>query len=162
MKKVTLVLLSLSLCFTLSSGNVIAPSKPQIEQLPISAENLWKEIKALDLRYPEFVFAQALLESGTFTSRLFRVHNNLFGMKVPKYRESVAIGQSKSGYAKYAHWTESVKDYALFQEYVVTKRGYDTKTEYIQYLDRLYSESTGYVRKLNGIITRYKFILQQS
>lgn len=133
---------------------------PIKEELPtLSKQNLWCQIKESGLKFPEFVFAQALLESGHFTSKLTKLNNNLFGMRIPTKRETVAIGKSRSGYAIYDHWTQSVEDYLLFQDYVINVRGYNTKEKYIGYLNRLYSESDGYVKKLNTIIKNHKSIL---
>lgn len=126
----------------------------------LSKENLWKEIKTLDIKYPEFVFAQAILESGHFKSNLSKINNNLFGMKVPSRRETLAIGKSKSGYAIYKHWKDSVKDYLLFQNYILSKNNYDTKEKYIDFISRRYSETEGYVSKVNKVVKSNKEIFE--
>jgi hypothetical protein len=156
---------TLFLCVLICLGSVTIIGRENLNfsvngELPtLSKQNLWCQIKESGIKFPEFVFAQAVLESGHFTSNLFKLNNNLFGMRIPTKRETVAVGRSKSGYAIYDHWTQSVNDYMLFQNYVINVRGYNTKEKYIGYLNRLYSESDGYVKKLNTIIKNHKSIL---
>ena len=48
------------------------------------------KIKQLNLKYPHIVYAQAMLESGNFTSKIFRENNNMFGMKQARVRINLA------------------------------------------------------------------------
>jgi len=121
-------------------------------------ELLWSELKANDVKFPEIVFAQAVLESGHFKSFIFRTNNNLFGMRYPKVRETLATG-AKSGYAVFSDWQSSVKDYKLWQDRFIQKRGIDTKAEYLTELDKVYSESNGYSAKLKKIIKNFEYLL---
>jgi len=124
----------------------------------LTKQKLWEEIKSLNIEHAEIVFAQAILESGHFQSKVFRLNNNLFGMRLPKKRETTALGKNL-GYAKYTNWIDSVKDYALFQQFVMRKKTYN-KTEYLSYLDRVYCQSKGYSAKLKKIIKDHKNILE--
>ena len=124
----------------------------------LTKEVLWKEIKSLNIEHAEIVFAQAILESGHFRSKLFKINNNLFGMRLPKKRETTAVGKNL-GYAKYENWIESVKDYALYQQFVMKRKNY-TEVEYFKYLDRVYCESGGYSTKLKKIIKNHKELLE--
>ena len=81
----------------------------------ISPSNLYQEILESDVKFPEVVFAQALLESGNFTSNVFKEENNLFGMKYPRRRKTTSLEEGDTGYANYVHWTHSVYDYKLWQ-----------------------------------------------
>ena len=54
----------------------------------ITRENLYEQIINYGIKFPDVVLAQAVLESGQFTSKLFKSANNLFGMRIPKKRES--------------------------------------------------------------------------
>lgn len=148
MKKLFLILF---VCLLSLKG--ISQSLPKI-----SKENLWKEILEAGIKFPEYVFAQALLESGTFTSRVFKMNSNLFGMKVPKKRETVAVNKTSSGYAKYPHWTESVQDYLLFQNHIMVK--YNTKEKYIAYLSTRYAETDDYVSRLHRVMKENKNIIK--
>jgi len=124
----------------------------------LTKENLWLTIKAMDIMYPEIAFAQAILETGHFKSNNCKEANNLFGMMMPNVRETVAIGKNQRGFAVYETWIHSVQDYALYQEFMMRKRKM-TKSQYLNFIDRKYSESKGYARKLREIIQRHKNIL---
>ena len=83
--------------------------------VPFSKENLEKEINKQGIKYPDIVMAQAKIESGHFTSAIFKENNNLFGMKLPAQRKTTAIGKNR-GHAKYETWQDSVEDYKIWQD----------------------------------------------
>jgi flagellum-specific peptidoglycan hydrolase FlgJ len=80
-----------------------------------SPQNLQQEIVKQGIKYPDIVMAQAKIESGHFSSPIFKENNNLFGMKLPESRKTTAIGKNR-GHAKYNTWQDSVKDYKLWQD----------------------------------------------
>ena len=49
---------------------------------PLTIANLYDEIQRQGLKFPKIVLAQALLESGHFSSRLAQEQNNLFGLRL--------------------------------------------------------------------------------
>lgn len=58
-------------------------------------------------------------ETGTWTSRLFRDANNLFGMKQPMTRATYSVGPTKSSegnFATFRSLDDSVKDLLLYME----------------------------------------------
>lgn len=118
------------------------------DSVKLNRSNLLRVIDSLNIKYPDIAYAQALIESGSLKSHLARVNHNIFGMKVSEYRKSTAIGHSRFGYARYANWIESVKDYSNFQEKVFSKYGEMSKEEYLRYLNRKYAESKGYAKKI--------------
>jgi flagellum-specific peptidoglycan hydrolase FlgJ len=61
--------------------------------------------------------SQWLHETGKGTSRVFIEDKNLFGMKMPKKRPTVALGPDKNGYAIYRSYADSVRDLFLWFEY---------------------------------------------
>ena len=124
----------------------------------LTKENLWLTIKAMDIMYPEIAFAQAILETGHFKSQNCKEANNLFGMMMPNVRETVAIRKNENGFAVYETWMHSVQDYALYQEFMMRKKKM-TRSQYINFIDRKYSESRGYAKKLRDIIKRHQYIL---
>lgn len=128
------------------------------EEKLLNKKNLWCEIKRINMKYPEIVFAQAILESGNLSSSLCKKYNNLFGMRLPRKRKTTAISESESKYAIYKDWSESVKDYKLFQEHIIIK-GYNTSDKYIEYIDNKYSESIGYKKALYKIIKDNSYLL---
>lgn len=85
------------------------------------SEKLLKECLYYEkIKNPSIVLLQARLETGDYTSIIFQDNNNLFGMKYPsRGRETPALG-ILYGHAYYRHWTDSVKDYKLFQEWYLS------------------------------------------
>ena len=98
---------------------------------------------------PEIVFNQAVHETGYFTSELFWVANNCFGMRYPGRRETTAISEYKY-HARYKHWIDSVRDLKLWQAYWHSK-GYDL-TDYIAFLiDVAYATDKRYIELITNI-----------
>ena len=127
------------------------------ESDPISHIGLYNEILEQGIEFPDVVFAQAILESSHFKSKIYRENNNIFGMKVPKRRTTTSVG-SKNGYSVYQSWRESIMDYYYYQEMIFKKRKM-TKKEYFIFLDKNYAKGESYSKKLKDIINRYKNIL---
>jgi hypothetical protein len=94
----------------LPRSNVKIPMAP----LPTPQEIMY-EIKRAGIIHPEIAYAQALLETGHFKSAVFIENHNLFGMKLPSQRQTLAIGKNR-GHAKYKTWQDSVKDYKMWQD----------------------------------------------
>ena len=103
-------------------------------------EKLIQYLKDLNIKYPEVVYAQAVMESGNFKSKMFRVDNNLFGMRKAKSRCTVALDGGT--YAKFKTWRESVIDYALYQTTFVKK--IKSQSEYTNYLAENYATGKAY------------------
>ena len=120
---------------------------------------VYNEILEQEVEFPDIVFAQAMLESGNLTSKICKENNNLFGMKVPSKRETLATGQ-KYGYAKYSYWQESIADYYLYQRMLFSKRDY-TRKEYLAHINKTYSETKGYVNRLNRILKEFSNVIYE-
>lgn len=112
-------------------------------------DRLIELIKRLNFKYPEIVYAQAILESGHFKSRTFIENNNLFGMKEPTQRVNISSG-SQNDYAYYKTWQESVIDYAFYSATYLSK--IPSQEEYFNYLAQFYAEDPDYVKKLKNVI----------
>ena len=112
-------------------------------------ELLIKEISKLNFKYPHIVLAQAILETGTFESKIFKENNNLFGMKEARIRINLAKG-TQYGHAYYDHWKESLMDYALWY----STYAYKCKNEEQLYklLNKQYAEAKYYPQALKRII----------
>lgn len=61
----------------------------------------------------KMIISQAAFETGNFTSRIFKQNHNLFGMKLPKLRNTLATGE-KFGHATFNSDFDSIKDYKLY------------------------------------------------
>lgn len=118
---------------------------------------LYFEILENNIQYPDIVLAQAILESGYMTSQIFIENNNLFGMRFPERRETTAISENK-GYSVYDCWTDSVKDYKLFQDFLFRNKE-KTRDEYFDYLSRIYAEDGSYVAFVKEIIKDTEYIV---
>lgn len=113
-------------------------------------EVLVKYMDSVGVKYINFSLAQAIHESANFRSSLFQKHNNMFGMKVSVYRETTAIGKIAGGYAIYASWKDSVKDFYIFQQKVLKK--YSSYEAYTGYMYRNYAKDPLYKQKLQKYI----------
>jgi len=104
---------------------------------------------SLNVKFPHIVLAQARLESGNYTSKVFKENNNLFGMKEARVRINTAVG-TQYNHACYEHWRESVYDYAFYQSTYLYRL--KTEKEYFTYLDQSYAEAPNYVITLKNMI----------
>ena len=111
-----------------------------------SPSNLKKALKSLNVKYPDIVYNQAIIETGNFTSNIFKENNNLFGMKHPKVRLTTSIGVNR-GHAKYNSWLDSVVDMVYFQNYYKF-RIENVHTNYYDFLNDIYAEDENYIVKL--------------
>lgn len=112
---------------------------------------LINKIKELNLPFPHITLAQAKLETGDYTSKIFKENHNLFGMKEARVRVNLAKG-TQYNHAYYNDWEESILDYAYW--YASYARKCKTEDELYQLLDAQYAEATYYVQSLKQIIER--------
>ena len=113
----------------------------QNSMLPdLTIPNLYAEIIRNGIRHPKIVLAQAILETGWFTSPVCRNKHNLFGLTNPRTGK----------YFEFGHWTESVRAY-------YTKVQYRYKGgNYLLWLRNIgYAEDPRYVRSLSRILEQY-------
>lgn len=90
------------------------------------------------VKYPEIVYAQAILETGHFTSTHCIKNNNLFGLYDSKNK----------CYFKFNHWTDSIKAYINTIEY-----RYQDGEDYYDFLARInYASHPNYINKLKQIV----------
>lgn len=122
-----------------------------------SEQRLWEYLQSLSISHPHIVFAQARLETGNFTSTIFKENNNLFGMKRAYFRPSTSIGLNR-GHAKYKNWKDSVLDFALYKAYVAKDL---TEKEYYALLSSSYAEDPLYTNKVkliaNQVLTEWTY-----
>lgn len=106
----------------------------------LTISNLLYEIRKNGIQHEKVVLAQAILETGWFTSSVCRNKNNLFGLTNPRTGE----------YYEFDHWTESVKAY-------YTKVQYRYKGgNYLLWLDEIgYAVKTEYVLSLIKLLEQY-------
>lgn len=136
-----------------------------------AAYPVWKASAPPWLRY-DVLLAQALLETGGFTSDLFRRANNPFGMGWTS-RPSVAGRDSVSSfYARYATLEDAIRDYIARQELFNSGRGtggrraFDAAQSAEEYVDLLnvagrqgnYATAPGYNDAVKALLPEAKAV----
>lgn len=110
-------------------------------------EDVLYVMSELGVEHIHIAYAQMVLESGHFSSKLAQENNNYFGMKEPLARSTVSLGK-KNGYASYKNWAWSVFDYALWQRHLAQSMD---EAQYLEFLGRVYAEDEKYVNKVKNI-----------
>lgn len=169
MKKILYALIAVSTIDLLNITSSTKFQKNEIDKVKINSQKVLKdknakllflylEIVESNIQHPDIVLAQAILESGYLSSQIFIENNNLFGMRFPERRKTLAISRNK-GYSVYNCWIDSVKDYKLFQDFLF-RRKEKTREEYFNYLSRIYAEDPNYVPFLKIVINDNKNIIE--
>lgn len=122
---------------------------------PFTEDKVRVYLKEMNVKFPEVALAQMKLESANGTSKMFRENNNLFGMKLPKVRPTTALGE-KNNHSYYSHWRQSVIDYAMWQSFVMDPENIASEEDWVEYLDKIYSEDGSYGRKIMNIRSSIK------
>lgn len=118
-----------------------------------SEEKLILFINELNFKWPEVVYAQAVLESGSnFDSDINLENNNYFGMKLASVRLNTQIGENRD-HAVFNNWRMSVIDYSLYWASYLSDL--KTKEEYYQYIEKHYSETPGYSFRVMDLEKQY-------
>jgi len=125
-----------------------------IPQPEFSPELLREYLESINIKHPDIAYAQAVLETGQFSSRIFKENHNLFGMKAAKNRPFTHLGENR-GHALYKDWKMSVIDYALYSASYL--RDLRTKDQYYQYLGNHYAEDPNYVSKVKKIVKKLNY-----
>jgi len=116
-------------------------------------ERFVEEIKRLNFRFPHIVYAQSVIETGGFSSRIFVENHNLFGMKEAHVRAHLAVG-TQHNHAYYNNWKESLYDYALYySEYLSSIR---SEEDYLNYINQRYAEDPNYDTKVRKLANESK------
>ncbi len=108
-------------------------------------------LRYVGVRNINVVKSQALLETGFFTSQIFFENNNLFGMKKPFVRNNLVVGVNR-GHATFNHWTDSVKDYKLWYNFMTRNNNYNNYYNFLAAMG--YAEDGTYIQKLKQIEER--------
>jgi len=98
-------------------------------------------IKEVGIKYPDVVYAQALIESSHFTSKHFKNKNNIFGMKKAMQRSTLGTGKVGE-FVSFKSLEEAIIDYKLYQLQFIHK--VSSKEEYIDRLSKRYCTDQGY------------------
>jgi flagellum-specific peptidoglycan hydrolase FlgJ len=116
-------------------------------------EKFINKIKQLNLNYPHIAYAQAMLESGNFTSKIFKENNNMFGMKQARVRINLAKS-TQYNHAYFETWEDCLLDFAFHRATYFSKL--KTEQDYYNYLGKYYAEDPSYVSKLKSMVNKHK------
>lgn|SRR5574344_94478 len=107
----------------------------------LTADNVLAMLEKYEVKFPKIVLAQALLETGNFSSEECMLHHNLFGLRHP----------SDGSYYEFDTWEESVKAYRDDVQYKYTDG------DYYAFLSRIgYAEDRQYTSKVKRIANALK------
>lgn len=101
-------------------------------------EGLMEALMYFNVQHPHIVYAQAVLETGNFNSRICKEYNNLFGLYDSRRKQ----------YYTFNHWSESVVAYVKYIQY-----RYLPPKDYYKFLQDIgYAEDPKYIDKLKIIV----------
>jgi flagellum-specific peptidoglycan hydrolase FlgJ len=117
----------------------VASIKWRQNHFKLNESNLYDELLAQGVGFPNIVVAQAILETGHFKSHACKTLNNLFGLR-----------NNDGTYMSFEHWTDAV---AAYKKYI--QKYESPPDDYYEYLDKLdYAEDKNYTTKLKQIIKK--------
>lgn len=128
------------------------------EETQFTEEKFIEEIRRLNFNFPHLVYAQSYVETGAWTSRIYRENNNLFGMKEAMIRAHLAVG-TQHKHAYYNNWKESLYDYALYYSEYLSK--IKDEDRYIDYVNQRYAEHPEYDLMIREILPTAKQIFNK-
>lgn len=107
-----------------------------------------------------YIGCQSALESFYGKSRRALDSNNVFGMKIPRKRLSIADCSGADGFSKYACFLDSVLDYLYWLCYNhVSKQELNDVSSFSKFLVRKnYGPDAVYINRINRIYENYKQI----
>ena len=110
-----------------------------------TTNDVLKELKKQNVKFPEIVLAQSLLETGWYQcSGCSMDVNNLFGL----------YNSREKKYFPYANWKESIGGYKRGIQYKYFKKEYK---DYYQFLDEIgYASDPQYTIKLRKLVKKLK------
>ena len=110
-----------------------------------SHREVYNYIREVGIEHPSIVYAQSIAETGHYNSVICRENHNIFGMKKPTQRRTLATGVNR-GHATYDTWKQSIFDYWLWQKY------YYKGGNYYEFLEGWgYATSKDYINLLKSI-----------
>ena len=124
---------------TLDMGANKTPLAAKEEVVLTPEKDLYSTLLSLHVQCPEIVYAQAILETGNFTSNVCIEYNNLFGL----YNSKVG------DYYRFDNWMDSV---VFYIENIQSK--YRPQNNYYQFLENLgYAQDPSYIDKIKEIVS---------
>lgn len=106
-------------------------------------EGLMEALEYYEVKHPQIVYAQAVLETGNFTSEKCLVDNNLFGLYDSK----------RQRYYSFDHWISSVEAYVSIVQYKYKGDNDKPPNHYYKFLQDIgYAKDPHYINKVKEIV----------
>lgn len=123
-----------------SNDVILLPEDPYYVIDEVDEDILYRTLVHYEFPNPSVITAQAVLESGNFTSKLCHDKNNLFGL----------YNSKKKQYYEFDSWISCVFAY---KDFILNK--YKDGENYYKFLHRInYAEDPAYIEKLKRIEKR--------
>ena len=120
--------------------DVVRLEQPEFLLSESPQDDLMAVLEYYNVKHKNIVYAQAILETGHFRSKVCKESKNLFGL----------YNSYKGDYYKFQHWSESVVAYLNYIQY-----RYKPPNDYYQFLiDIGYAEDPEYITKVKRIVNR--------
>lgn len=144
---ILLVTLGIFQIFIYKKLSELQKPEPQIEYEEVITffdkspeEGLMDALIYFEVQHPHIVYAQAILETGNFTSKVCKENNNLFGLYDSRNKK----------YYAFNHWSESIIAYINYIQYK-----YSPPKDYYKFLQDIgYAEDPTYTDKLRIIVEK--------
>ena len=106
-------------------------------------EGLMEALEYYEVKHPQIVYAQAILESNWFKSELCVKDNNLFGLYNSKEQK----------YYTFNHWANSVEAYVRMVQYKYKGEKEEPPNSYYKFLQDIeYAKDVLYISKLKKLV----------
>lgn len=131
-----LILASSNLSYAASKSGRGLAGPIFVEAIPeLTPENVYAQLEKYDIKHPEIVLRQSILETGWYECQYCSLqHNNIFGFRY------------KKKYLEFDNWVEAVKYYKKWQE-----KRYKGGDYYVFLKSIGYATSKTYISKLKSI-----------
>lgn len=113
----------------------------------VNKDSVYTYARSIGVRYPKLCVAQAIHETGDFTSYGCRSRHNLFGFR------------SRYSYRRFCDWKESVNYYKTWQDRRTLHHNTTTYKRWFQYVSTHFATDRHYGRKLSRVIKRNHYPL---
>jgi len=87
------------------------------KEKPLKAISRILKAQGLEFSMIRLLQAQAIHETGNFTSRLFKENNNVFGMKIPSIRKTLNVAPATETFSQFVSIDDSIKDMLFYLDH---------------------------------------------
>lgn len=122
---------------TIKEETIIKSTPYPLTELELTPSTFFYVCDYYEIDSPKIVFAQAQLESGYFTSNIYKTYNNFLGLYNSKTQD----------YYSFTHWSDCLRAYKTSIQYK-----WNRDCSYYEFLQNLpYAEDPNYITKLKQL-----------